>query len=334
MHEPFLRLPRAGQGQPDGGFLLRRRGRLLFQHGGTARISASHQRIPDQGGIGAQDDVFLHRAAREHHGRGPQEIGITQRHASGHLAAVGHDVPVSQRHVMADQGTAAEQVEISHVHMAAEDVAEADDIPLPHGHPAAVIKLHIRGDDIGKIQQGIIQQAGNAFQSPWRSNRDHNGKRLLPGIQVFHRAQHAAVLVFRSGGHPVIKETYQIPGGGLPVDCAEAAGRFPAESPGADDCYIFLHFPEPVNFSMVAQPSPLMPWRWTTFASVNRMMRASSNKLRWSTYQTSSSNLRSQPMELRPLTWAQPVMPGLTSWRAPAPHCTGAGIPAAAGADR
>lgn len=217
MHEPFLRLPRAGQGQPDGGFLLRRRGRLLFQHGGTARISASHQRIPDQGGIGAQDDVFLHRAAREHHGRGPQEIGITQRHASGHLAAVGHDVPVSQRHVMADQGTAAEQVEISHVHMAAEDVAEADDIPLPHGHPAAVIKLHIRGDDIGKIQQGIIQQAGNAFQSPWRSNRDHNGKRLLPGIQVFHRAQHAAVLVSVPAATPSSKKPIKFQEGDSPL---------------------------------------------------------------------------------------------------------------------
>ena len=41
----------------------------------------------------------------------------------------------------------------------------------------------------------------------------------------------------------------------------------------------------------------------------------SSHRLRWSTYQTSSANLSSQLMALRPLTCAQPVTPGRTSCR-------------------
>ena len=49
--------------------------------------------------------------------------------------------------------------------------------------------------------------------------------------------------------------------------------------------------------------------------AVRAMMRRSSRTLRWSTYQTSSSIRSGQEIDVRPFTWAQPVIPGLTSSR-------------------
>ena len=55
--------------------------------------------------------------------------------------------------------------------------------------------------------------------------------------------------------------------------------------------------------------------RRITPVTVSRMMRRSRRSERCSTYQTSRSSWSSQDSALRPLTCAQPVTPGRTSWR-------------------
>src|ERR1700761_834450 len=65
----------------------------------------------------------------------------------------------------------------------------------------------------------------------------------------------------------------------------------------------------------VCSESGARPWPVTTDQAVFSRMRRSRERLRWSTYQTSSSIRSSQGMPARPWTWAQPVIPGRTSWR-------------------
>src|SRR5690606_29101170 len=69
----------------------------------------------------------------------------------------------------------------------------------------------------------------------------------------------------------------------------------------------------PVNGVMLAWPSCEIPSRARTRPRVFAKMRRSSPRLQLSTYQTSSENFSSQVSALRPLTCAQPVMPGSTS---------------------
>src|SRR5690554_4169034 len=71
-------------------------------------------------------------------------------------------------------------------------------------------------------------------------------------------------------------------------------------------------FDVPTNLLMVASPSALMPSRTTTFLTVKKIILISSQNERLSTYHTSSLNLSSQLMALRPLICAQPVIPGRT----------------------
>ena len=58
-----------------------------------------------------------------------------------------------------------------------------------------------------------------------------------------------------------------------------------------------------------------LPWPVISMRAVRARMRRSRASERLSTYQTSSSIRSGQESEVRPLTWAQPVMPGLTSSR-------------------
>ena len=71
----------------------------------------------------------------------------------------------------------------------------------------------------------------------------------------------------------------------------------------------------PMNSGIVASPSALIPSRFSTFHAVRTRIFRSSKKDRLSTYQTSRANFSSQVIAFRPLTCAQPVRPGLTSWR-------------------
>src|SRR5260370_437634 len=71
----------------------------------------------------------------------------------------------------------------------------------------------------------------------------------------------------------------------------------------------------PRNSDMVVCPSWVIPSRRRTPATVRARIFMSSQRLQFSTYQTSSSNLRSQLKALRPLICAQPVRPGITSCR-------------------
>ncbi len=80
------------------------------------------------------------------------------------------------------------------------------------------------------------------------------------------------------------------------------------------------HFPssvraEPVNSGMVACPSREIPDRWNTLATVIARIFRSSPRVQLSTYHASRANFSSQEMAFRPFTWAQPVIPGSTSWR-------------------
>ncbi len=70
-----------------------------------------------------------------------------------------------------------------------------------------------------------------------------------------------------------------------------------------------------MNSSIVACPGWLIPSRFRIFPIVMAIILMSSHNDWWSTYHTSSRNFSSQLMALRPLTWAQPVIPGRTSWR-------------------
>src|SRR5690554_573286 len=76
-----------------------------------------------------------------------------------------------------------------------------------------------------------------------------------------------------------------------------------------------LHESLPVNLAMVASPSALIPSRTNTFFTVRNRILISNHSERLSIYHTSSLNFSSQLSELRPLTCAQPVTPGRTSWR-------------------
>lgn len=71
----------------------------------------------------------------------------------------------------------------------------------------------------------------------------------------------------------------------------------------------------PLKGSIVACPSWLIPSLRNTFQMVSNKIFRSRPKLKWSTYQTSSSNFCSQDIAFLPLTWAQPVIPGSTSCR-------------------
>src|SRR5690554_2365360 len=73
--------------------------------------------------------------------------------------------------------------------------------------------------------------------------------------------------------------------------------------------------PLPENAVIVASPSALIPSRTKTFFTVSHNILISNQNERLSTYHTSSLNLSSQLMALRPLISAQPVTPGRTSWR-------------------
>src|SRR5690606_19450983 len=90
-----------------------------------------------------------------------------------------------------------------------------------------------------------------------------------------------------------------------PADDDDAhAARPPASAPAV-----------PVNSGMVASPAAEMPSRARTLRRVRRRILRSRAREAWSTYQTSRANFSSQVRALRPLTWAQPVRPGRTSWR-------------------
>src|SRR5690606_28894320 len=71
----------------------------------------------------------------------------------------------------------------------------------------------------------------------------------------------------------------------------------------------------PMNRGRKASPSAPTPWRPRTRRIVIARIFKSSRSEWWSTYQVSSSNFSSQLTLLRPITWAQPVIPGRTSWR-------------------
>jgi hypothetical protein len=58
----------------------------------------------------------------------------------------------------------------------------------------------------------------------------------------------------------------------------------------------------PVKAGIVASPAALMPSRRKTLITVIRRMRRSSQKLQFSTYQTSNSNFCGQVSAFRPLT--------------------------------
>lgn len=70
-----------------------------------------------------------------------------------------------------------------------------------------------------------------------------------------------------------------------------------------------------MNSGMVAWPSALTPSRWTTDWIVRNRILASMHGDAWSTYHTSKASLSGHDMALRPLTCAQPVMPGRASSR-------------------
>src|SRR5690554_5724530 len=71
----------------------------------------------------------------------------------------------------------------------------------------------------------------------------------------------------------------------------------------------------PVDLDIVTSPSPLISSRTSTFFTVSNRIFTSSQSDRLSTYRTSSRNLSSQEIALRPFTCAQPVTPGRASWR-------------------
>ena len=71
---------------------------------------------------------------------------------------------------------------------------------------------------------------------------------------------------------------------------------------------------------MVACSPWLMPWRVHRQQRVPKRISASSQRLRWSTYHTSSMRRWSHGRALRPFTCAHPVIPGRTSWRR---NCSG-----------
>src|SRR5271157_1054895 len=72
---------------------------------------------------------------------------------------------------------------------------------------------------------------------------------------------------------------------------------------------------DPRNGTTVTSPRPEMPSRRRTLTRVIVRILASSLNDQWSTYQVSSRNFSSQSIAFRPLTCAQPVIPGRTSWR-------------------
>src|SRR5690606_7155815 len=72
---------------------------------------------------------------------------------------------------------------------------------------------------------------------------------------------------------------------------------------------------EPVNPGRVSSSPLPMPSRAKTLTTVRARILRSSQKEQFSTYQRSRANFSSHSRVLRPLIWAQPVIPGLTSWR-------------------
>ena len=77
---------------------------------------------------------------------------------------------------------------------------------------------------------------------------------------------------------------------------------------------------DPLKAGIEASPAALIPSRINTLRTVSHKICRSSQKLRLSTYHTSSANFSSQLIAFRPLTCAQPVIPGRTSCRRP---CSG-----------
>ena len=71
-----------------------------------------------------------------------------------------------------------------------------------------------------------------------------------------------------------------------------------------------LRSPGPTNSVIVTPGAWSTPLPRRTMPTVRARMRASRASDAWSTYQTSMASRSSQPVVLRPFTWAHPVMPG------------------------